>query len=255
MLTETAELSDHSGGSSIDNGSRTMALDDTSTGSQSSSIHGSASSHDSINNRRKATRRGSKTPRRGRRPVRDDGIQMPLRTPDGRFQCTFCTETFRTKYDWARHEKSLHVPLERWLCSPDGLVQVDLRSGQDCCIYCGKAEPDDGHIAAHNPHACKQRVFNRKDHLKQHLRLVHDADGVEWIVRRWKAPSLDIRSRCGFCGITLNTWIDREDHLADHFKLGQTMADWTGDWGFEKHVMDTVENFMPPCESRFAFFF
>ncbi|KAH0438378.1 C2H2 type zinc finger domain-containing protein [Colletotrichum camelliae] len=33
---------------------------------------------------------------------------------------------------------------------------------------------------------------------------------------------------------------------ADHFKSGKTMASWTGDWGFEPSVMETVEHFMPP---------
>ncbi|RXG43826.1 hypothetical protein VDGE_02889 [Verticillium dahliae] len=42
------------------------------------------------------------------------------------------------------------------------------------------------------------------------------------------------------------TWRDREHHLADHFKLGHTMANWSGDWGFEKHILATVESYMPP---------
>lgn len=32
-------------------------------------------------------------------------IKAPVRT----YQCTFCTETFKTKHDWQRHEKSLHL--------------------------------------------------------------------------------------------------------------------------------------------------
>jgi hypothetical protein len=30
------------------------------------------------------------------------------------FKCTFCCDTFRFKYDWSRHEKSLHLSLEEW---------------------------------------------------------------------------------------------------------------------------------------------
>jgi hypothetical protein len=30
------------------------------------------------------------------------------------FKCTFCCDTFKHKYDWARHEKSLHLNLEEW---------------------------------------------------------------------------------------------------------------------------------------------
>jgi hypothetical protein len=29
------------------------------------------------------------------------------------FQCTFCTDTFKSKHDWVRHEKSLHLSLEK----------------------------------------------------------------------------------------------------------------------------------------------
>ena len=36
------------------------------------------------------------------------------------FQCTFCTDTFKSKYDWTRHEKSLHLSLEKWICAPLG---------------------------------------------------------------------------------------------------------------------------------------
>jgi uncharacterized Zn-finger protein len=36
------------------------------------------------------------------------------------FQCTFCTESFKVKYDWLRHEKSLHLSMEKWTCAPLG---------------------------------------------------------------------------------------------------------------------------------------
>lgn len=64
----------------------------------------------------------------------------------------------------------------------------------------------------------------------------------------WKAPTPDIRSRCGFCGIVLNSWPTRVDHLAEHFKTGSTMVDWKGDWGFEPSILSTVENATPPCK-------
>lgn len=30
------------------------------------------------------------------------------------YKCTFCTDSFKTKYDWQRHEKTLHLNLEQW---------------------------------------------------------------------------------------------------------------------------------------------
>ena len=62
---------------------------------------------------------GKKDRRRRRRPA-----QVPLRKPGDEkkriFQCTFCTDTFKSKYDWTRHEKSLHLSLEKWICAPLG---------------------------------------------------------------------------------------------------------------------------------------
>lgn len=31
-----------------------------------------------------------------------------------RYQCTFCTDPFKTKYDWQRHEATIHLSLEQW---------------------------------------------------------------------------------------------------------------------------------------------
>lgn len=57
-----------------------------------------------------------------------------------------------------------------------------------------------------------------------------------------------IRSVCGFCGISLDTWQARTDHLADHFKLGSNMAAWKGDWGFDPPILARLENAIAPCE-------
>jgi hypothetical protein len=175
-------------------------------------------------------------------------VRSSLNNPLNRFQCTFCTETFKTKHDWQRHEKSLHVPLEKWICTPDGPRVVQEESGQALCAFCGEVNPDEQHLQSHNPSFCRERTFSRKDHLKQHLRLVHNAAFVERLMEKWKTPSLQIRSRCGFCGISMDTWELRTDHLADHFKMGQTMAAWKGDWGFEVEVLKMIEDSIPPCK-------
>lgn len=167
------------------------------------------------------------------------------------YQCTFCTETFKTKHDWQRHEKSLHLSLERWVCTPHGAVAVHPDKKLPCCVFCGEANPDAGHFESHNFTACQERsmsdrIFYRKDHLRQHLRLVHGVKFVSWAMEPWKIATPEIRSRCGFCGIVMDTWTFRVDHIADHFKTGRTMADWKGDWGFEDPVLQMVENSIPP---------
>jgi len=191
--------------------------------------------------RRKAANRKSNEP----------GIP-PASAPLKSFQCTFCTETFRTKHDWQRHEKSLHLSLERWVCTPDGPRAFNPENGQVSCVFCGKANPDEAHIEGHNHSACQERTlgertFYRKDHLRQHLKLVHGVKFASWSMEQWKVATPEIRSRCGFCGIVMDTWTIRVDHLAEHFKTGKTMADWKGDWGFDAPVVDMVENGIPPC--------
>lgn len=175
-----------------------------------------------------------------------------LAVSDYRYQCTFCTETFKTKHDWKRHEKSLHVPLEQWFCSPDGPRLEDKENGQTLCAFCGEVEPTELHIESHNPSYCQERAFSRKDHLKQHLRLVHNATLKDSLTKHWKAPVPQIRSRCGFCGLSLDSWDVRAAHLGDHFKLGKTMADWEGDWGFDSEVQKLIENSIEPCKSKLS---
>ncbi|KAJ4263358.1 hypothetical protein NW762_006177 [Fusarium torreyae] len=211
--------------------------------SQTSSAISSASGHSlgSIGRIRKAIRRKRRrvTPRRP-----NDSRAYHL------YQCTFCAETFKTKWSWTRHETSLHLSLEQWVCTPTGSKASNSNS-DSVCVYCGLLNPDDVHLQSHDPQAChgksiEGRTFYRKDHLQQHLKLVHHAQFMKWPMESWKNESSQVRSRCGFCGMVMNHWSDRTDHIAEHFKAGQTMADWKGDWGFEDHMLDMVENSMPP---------
>jgi hypothetical protein len=169
------------------------------------------------------------------------------------YQCTFCTETFKTKHDWQRHEKSLHLSLEMWRCAPDGPRVVNPRTSQVCCVFCGKVDPDPLHAQHHSYAACKtephdDKVFYRKDHLIQHLKLVHGVHFLDWCMKTWKVSTTEVLSQCGFCGITMHSWQIRVEHLAEHFKTGKTLADWKGDWGFEVHVLKMLKNAIPPCK-------
>ncbi|KAH7137392.1 hypothetical protein B0J13DRAFT_77810 [Dactylonectria estremocensis] len=210
----------------------------TSSGSSLASAYSGASTSSNLGNphfiKRNRTRRRNRTAR------------TLLINDLNPFQCTFCTDSFRTKHDWKRHEKSLHLALETWACAPHGPRAINPENGQSCCVFCGQVEPSDDHIEGHNPSACQERTFLRKDHLKQHLRLVHNTGLVEWSTKLWKVSVSEIRSRCGFCGISMDTWESRADHLADHFRMGQTMAKWEGDWGFDELVLGMIENAIQP---------
>jgi len=191
--------------------------------------------------------------RRRRRQVPKLVSPSPMTQAPRTFQCTFCTETFKTKHDWQRHEKSLHLSLERWICSPNGPTQLCSETNHISCVYCGAPNSLEGHAEQHNHSSCaersiEERTFYRKDHLRQHLKLVHDVKFQNWSMDSWKVATPEIRSRCGFCGIVMDSWRVRVDHLAEHFKSGKSMADWKGDWGFEPQVLDVVENGMPPCK-------
>ncbi|ERF75297.1 hypothetical protein EPUS_00089 [Endocarpon pusillum Z07020] len=164
------------------------------------------------------------------------------------FQCTFCADTFPSKYDWQRHEKSLHLALERWVCSPDGgLAHVD---GQAVCVFCRLPNPTNDHLEMHNFIACQEktlteRTFYRKDHLRQHLKLFHGTK-FDPSMESWKSMISEVKSSCGFCPSVFSTWEQRVDHLAAHFKNGADMSAWAGGWGFEPHVAKLVENSVPP---------
>lgn len=164
------------------------------------------------------------------------------------FQCTFCTDSFAAKYDWQRHEKSMHLILDKWTCSPTGGVTED--NGILRCVFCSVANPDKDHLETHNYISCQEkslheRTFFRKDHLNQHLRLMHNAK-FQRCMDKWQSSITEMKSRCGFCQSVLNTWKDRVDHLAGHFKNGASMAQWQGDWGFDPWIQERVENAIPP---------
>ncbi|KAK3318406.1 hypothetical protein B0H66DRAFT_575255 [Apodospora peruviana] len=208
--------------------------------------HRSRGSFESLGSMNRGRRR-----RRRKAPGKGSSDKAILPGPPKAFQCTFCTETFRTKHDWQRHEKSLHLSLERWVCAPNGARAFNPENGHISCVFCGEANPDEAHIESHNHSACQERTlgertFYRKDHLRQHLKLVHGVKFVNWSMEQWKVATPEIRSRCGFCNMVLDSWTIRVDHLAEHFKTGNTMADWKGDWGFDEPVLDMVENSIPP---------
>ncbi|BCR86712.1 putative homeobox and C2H2 transcription factor [Aspergillus chevalieri] len=164
------------------------------------------------------------------------------------FQCTFCADSFPTKYDWQRHEKSLHLALEKWTCSPEGGTEII--DGTRRCVFCMASDPDDDHLISHDFSLCHEkmpheRTFFRKDHLNQHLRLMHNVK-FHPSMDKWRSTTTEIKSRCGFCSATFTTWKERVDHLAAHFKNGADMAQWQGDWGFEPSVQSRVESAVPP---------
>lgn len=163
------------------------------------------------------------------------------------FCCTFCCDKFKNKYDWVRHEKSLHLNLEGWVCAPHGGSPISPMTNRRHCAYCHCLEPSDEHLEEHNYYPCmnEPRTFRRKDHLVQHLRLVHHLDTMP-LIDDWKTAAPIVTSRCGFCDHRLASWDERIEHLAAHYRKGSTMSDWRGDHDFEPSVAARVTNAVPP---------
>ncbi|KAJ5689231.1 hypothetical protein N7462_003623 [Penicillium macrosclerotiorum] len=166
---------------------------------------------------------------------------------DRQFCCTFCCDKFKTKYDWIRHEKALHLNLETWVCTPFGGAPASPLSGRRHCAYCHCLDPSPEHLEEHNYHRCSNgaRTFQRKDHLVQHLRLVHRLQNMP-MIDEWKTASQSVTSRCGFCNCRLASWEERIEHLAAHFRKGSTMKSWQGDHEFEPAIAAQVKRALPP---------
>lgn len=206
----------------------------------------------SRSNRSKGSFASSQDRRRRRRaPTTQRAATQQAKSRSARiFQCTFCTDSFPAKYDWQRHEKSLHLALERWTCCPSGGTTIDALTGVEICVFCREANPSADHLEMHNFTACQEktlqeRTFYRKDHLSQHLKLMHNAK-VHSHMDSWKSTTNEIKSACGFCPSKFTTWQQRADHLAAHFRNGADMSMWSNGWGFEPYVERLVENAIPP---------
>lgn len=163
------------------------------------------------------------------------------------FCCTFCCDKFKSKYDWARHENSLHLNLESWTCAPFGGSVILPSTGRAHCAYCNQLDPNSDHLEQHNHGNCQQQIrsFRRKDHLLQHLRLFHHLDTMP-LIENWKTAFTGFPSRCEFCDAWMGTWTERADHLAAHFRQGCTMAQWTGDHEFPPEIAAQVRYSVPP---------
>jgi len=234
--SSSSKLSEHGTTSSF--GPETRSSE---SGVSSSAIsHGSRTSYGSF----ACKQRRRKYPAMSTRPVNT--------TIDRPFKCTFCTDSFQTKYDWTRHEKTLHLKIGKWLCSPIGPVIAATSTGDTQCVYCNVLNPSKEHIECHSHGTCEEkpreaRTFYRKDHLRQHLRLVHEVTMTEHM-ETWKVTPSVMQSRCGFCveDVRFKEWDARAEHLSRHFREGATMAQWRGSWGFDDEVEKMVENAIPP---------
>jgi hypothetical protein len=218
--------------------SRPGSIASVESAASSPSVRSSNSAASSISARSRSARR---RPQRTRKPkTQSDKAHI--------FKCTFCCDTFYKRYDWSRHERSLHLNLEVWLCCPQGGSVFSEATGRNHCAYCQVLDPTLEHLDSHDHSNCvrsSRRQFNRKDHLVQHLRLFHRLQTMP-LIDDWKTQGPNITSRCGFCDRRMTNWDERIEHLSGHFRAGRTMKDWRGDHEFEPEIASRVTNAIPP---------
>ncbi|KAH7369768.1 homeobox and C2H2 transcription factor, partial [Rhexocercosporidium sp. MPI-PUGE-AT-0058] len=226
---------------------------DTNRSDLSTSSSNSGWSHSSFASRQSFTR-----PKRRRRQKRDS---IENKTPNtnaftAHFHCTFCPDSFKKRHDWQRHEKSIHLPLEHWICCSNGSGTFTTPLNGTQCLFCGHPNPTEPHLNAHEHNSCSERpaserAFRRKDHLRQHLVKFHRCNQpLPAVYELWKVEWGELRSRCGFCDEWMVSWEARTEHLATHFKEGAMMSEWTGGWGFEEDVLKLLQNAEVPGMER-----
>lgn len=220
----------------------------TSLGSEcsNSSAHSTASASSAASR----VSRSSSANRRSRKKAGSISSSKKANRDARPFKCTFCCDAFKSKYDWRRHEKSLHLDLEVWKCAPTDGTFGDSGSIERLCAYCNAPDPDSLHLEAHHHQACVNRAvaarcFRRRDHLAQHLRVFHKLLDVPQL-DDWVEQAPAVKSRCGFCDLALSSWDERADHLAGHFRQGCTMRDWQGGHGFDDNIAARLTNALPP---------
>ncbi|OAL54625.1 hypothetical protein IQ07DRAFT_273914 [Pyrenochaeta sp. DS3sAY3a] len=156
--------------------------------------------------------------------------------------CTWpgCESRFRYKYEWARHEEAIHYCPYHWICCLDTSTIMRLPH----CFVCDEKDVLLSHLIECHFSNCanrseEERTFVREDQLTQHIKGVHLATKETTYSKRvslpkdllasWKIdnPALSRASlHCGFCGVTLQTWAQRQDHVYAHFQRGTCEAGW-----------------------------
>ncbi|KAF2705162.1 hypothetical protein K504DRAFT_96230 [Pleomassaria siparia CBS 279.74] len=152
-----------------------------------------------------------------------------------KFHCTFCHKKFQTPQDWMRHERTIHMPEELWVCCP--------RTGRfpKTCPFCAKSNPSSSHLAGHNYLTCQEkalseRTFSSKDHFLQHVAQTHQLSPEQKplrlaeLLKAWRhslPPKQGHKALyCGFCGTAFLSYQERTEHVKWHFMEGLDMMSW-----------------------------
>ncbi|KAL2811525.1 hypothetical protein BJX63DRAFT_275932 [Aspergillus granulosus] len=163
--------------------------------------------------------RGSSLSSSGNRESTTQCASTPPSSPGvaTQFNCTFCLRPYRSQQAWQDHETAEH--LEKCLESPSNeRGRKETRSSK---------KP----TRARSIRAFISRIKTPRMGTSTH-----------------QEPSLSIDPTllwsCGICDQILNTWDDRESHLAEHFSQGETMAHWdclVSPYPWKKHTIPSID--------------
>jgi hypothetical protein len=211
----------------------------------SESSMGSKRSYNSVASRRSVDSRGF---RRGRRqwkqhkraskcqdsdhePIPD--LHQGIGIDNSRYFCTWqtCDSTYKTRYEWSRHEEAVHYHHRRWVCCYE--VTNDMNMPE--CFLCKEKDLKLVHLAENHFRSCtgraeKDRTFWRSDQLVQHVKRVHGGQALPKAIQSaWasKNPWFNLSYlNCGFCGLESRTWEERQAHVSRHIELGCHKESW-----------------------------
>ena len=144
--------------------------------------------------------------------------------------CKFSTTK---KSDWIRHGKSeKHYPQKRYMCILC-IESVDDEEGHPLCSFCSVPISVSTNNKQHYLQCEEARkgrhIFAgaREEHFKQHLMHKHGLEGIEAEQSTWTFDTQgDWPRECGFCGDQFSSWLDRTNHVADHFREGVDNSSW-----------------------------
>lgn len=142
--------------------------------------------------------------------------------------CTFraCSYAIHDFSDWKRHEESgKHWPQQRYMCTECPTPSTD-SLGNPACGFCLVSFSQLGTSRSAHYLQCtvamrKAKTFQRCDKLFAHLRITH---GMVNPSQQAAASKFSLNTQwprqCGYCDIIFQTWEERMEHLAEHFKEG-----------------------------------
>lgn len=245
--------------------------DPQSVASSRSSV-ATASTISSLSSYRSDMSSASRGRRRGRKRFAASTKPSDVDAPKHGFYCTFCWKSFKNKYEWKRHESTVHIPHHSWVCCLSRSPVVG------SCPFCGIPNPSFAHIESHDYLTClekpeESRTFYRKDQFFKHIINTHcrgrpeDDNGAmeptepaseQWLQllsAAWykKMPPLrddDPNLHCGFCGLWFHEWSHRCEHIAEHYAKTQGIKgsygklDW---WPERKPAFTTTGRYPGQC--------